>query len=165
MRNHLIVAAATLSASIFGTAAFAAEYTSIIIERPVNASADDTWKKIGPFCSLTEWLGPPCEITKGNGGDIGSIRSIFAGRVTEILVAKTRYSYTYTFPAPNPTAYHGTLGVVPDGAQKSKIVYTLFYDEEPNGTAEAKAADRDRRTKTFTGGVEKMVQIVEGKKP
>lgn len=163
MKNYLIAAVA--AASLFGTTAIAADYTSIVIERPVNASADDTWKKIGPYCSLAEWLDAPCEITKGNGWDVGSIRSIAGGRVTEILVSKTRYSYTYTFAPPNPTAYHGHLEVLPEGAKKSKIVYTLFYDQEPSGTAEARAADKAQRTKRFTAGVEKMVKMAEGQKP
>ncbi len=160
MKKHVLVA---FSGLLIAGPAAAADYTSIVIERPVNASVDDTWKKISPYCSLSEWLGPACEITKGNGTDVGSVRSIAGGRVTEVLVSTTKYSYTYTFIAPNPTSYHGHLEAIADGANKSKIVYTLFYDQEPTGTAEAKAADKAQRTKTFTGGVEKMVKMAEGK--
>lgn len=155
MKYYLLAAAA----SLFGPSAMAADFTNIVIERPVNASADNTWKKVGPYCSLTEWLGAPCEITNGNGVDLGSIRSIAGGRVTEIIVARTKYSYTYTFPPPNPDAYHGTLEVVPEGPKKSKIVYTLFY-KQPEADAKE---DKERRTKTFTAGVEKMVKMAEGK--
>lgn len=159
MKSFLIAAVATL----VSTHAIAADYAIIVIERPVNASAADTWKKIGPFCALRDWFSTQCDITKGNETDVGSIRSVAGGRVSEVLVAKTQYSYTYTFPAPNPTAYHGTVEVVPEGAKKAKIIYTLFFDQETIATAEAKAADKEQRRKRFTEGVEKMVKMAEGK--
>ncbi len=157
-------AAAILVASLTGSAAMAADYATIVIERPVKASVDATWKRIGAYCALTEWLGPPCEVSAGNGVDVGSIRSIAGGRVFEVIVAKTDHSYTYAFPNPNPTYYHGTLAAVATGLNTSKIVYTLFYDAESLGTPEKKAEDREKRTKTFTGGVEKMVTLVEAAK-
>lgn len=159
MKKYLIVAAV----SLLSTHAIAADYAVIVIERPVNASADETWKKIGPFCALRDWFKTQCDITKGNETDVGSVRSVAGGRVSEVLVAKTKYSYTYTFPAPNPTAYHGTVEVVPEGAKKAKIVYTLFVDQESLATPEAKAADKEQRRKRFTEGVETMVKMAEGK--
>jgi len=155
-------AAAVLVASLTGSAAMAADYATIVIERPVKASADAAWKRVGAYCAITEWLGPPCEVSVGNGTDVGSVRSIAGGRVLEVLVAKTDHSYSYAFPNPNPTFYHGTLAVEATGANTSKIVYTVFYDAESFG--EKKAEDRERRTKTFTGGVEKMVQLIEAAK-
>jgi hypothetical protein len=156
-----IFAAAAVIASMTGSAAMAADYATIVIERPVKASADAAWKRIGGYCGITEWLGPKCAVTAGNGTDVGSIRSIADGRVFEVIVAKTDHSYTYAFPNPNPTFYHGTLAVEATGANTSKIVYTIFYDAESFG--EKKTEDRERRTKTFTGGVEKMVQLIEAK--
>ena len=152
-----------LSAALFAGAAAAADYAVIVIEKPVKAPLDATWKRVSPYCSLSEWLGVACEISAGNGRDVGSIRKIDGGRVTEVMVAKTDYSYTYAFPEPTPTFYHGTLAAVSTGPHTSKIVYTLLYDQEPLPTPEARAQDRERRTKRFTEGVEKMVALVEAR--
>ena len=154
---------AVLGAGLFAGAANAADYAVIHIERPVKAPLEATWKRVSPYCSLSEWLGVACEVIAGNGKDVGSIRSIDHGRVTEVLVGKTDHSYTYEFPAPNPTFYHGTLAAVSTGPNTSKIVYTLLYDQEPLATPEAKAQNREQRTKRFTDGVEKMVALVEAK--
>lgn len=161
MKTALITTTA-LSALLFSANAMAVDYATVVIERPVNASAADAWKKIGPFCSLRDWFSTQCDIVSGNDQDVGSVRTV-AGRVTEVLVARTQYSYTYAYPSPNPTSYHGTVEVRPEGPKKSKIIYTMVFDQEPLGTAEAKAANAEQRKTRFTAGVEKMVQIIEGK--
>lgn len=145
-----------------GTASVAADYTTIRLEREVAASADAVWEKVGGFCAIQEWAKLNCKLTAGKGG-LGSVRDIANGRATEIMVAQTPHSYTYAFPHPNPTSYHGTLAVEPIGAGRSKIVYTLLYDQEPLGTAEAKAENRQNRTKTFTAFVENMKALAEAK--
>ncbi len=82
--------------------------------------------------------------------------------VDEVMVAKTAHSYTYT--QPNTTIlYHGTLEVVPDGKGKSKILYNLIWDQAAQPSDEAKAKDRDGRTKAFTGALANMKAIVEAK--
>jgi hypothetical protein len=154
---------AALAGLLASSGAFAAEYTHIVIEKDVNASADAVWKKVGGFCAITEWMKlPDCTLTSGS-GDIGSVRSLLGGRVSEVMTGKSQYSYSYAFPNPNPTFYHGSLSVVPQGANKSKIAYVLFYDQESLGTPEAKAKDRDSRTKRFTEGVENMKAMAEAK--
>ena len=158
----VLIATTALSAVLFSANAMAVDYATVVIERAVNASADATWKKIGAFCNLRDFFPTTCEITSGNDWDIGSVR-LAGGRTTEVLVAKTQYSYTYTYPSPNPTSYHGTVEVRPEGAKKSKIIYTMVFDQEPLGTAEAKAANAEQRRTRFTGAVEKMVKIAEGK--
>ena len=49
-------------------------------------------------------------------------------------------------PTPSPAStilYHGTLAVEPlDRGRQTKIVYTLFYDQAPLGTDQAKAENR-----------------------
>ena len=58
-------------------------------------------------------------------------------------MAKTAHSYTYT--QPNTTIlYHGTLEVVPDGKDHSKILYNLIWDQAALTSDEAKTKDRDR---------------------
>ncbi len=158
MRLHILAAALLLS----GPAA-AAEYTNIVLEKELNVSAETAWKKIGPYCSLSEWLKVSCEIISGDKtfGDVGTVRRV-AGRINEVLVGKTALSYTYTWET-GKDLYHGTVEVVPKGASASKIVYTLMYDIASLPTAEVKATDRANRTKTFSGGLDVMKTMAEGK--
>lgn len=161
MKYHLFAAFVPL----FGTAA-AADFTAITIERTANASVDETWKKIGPFCALRDWLAPmTCDIVQGNDHDMGSVRSIDGGRRVEVMVGATAHSYVYVYTVPDPTLYHGQLEAVADGPQKSRIIYTIVYDQDPKGNAEAKAAFKQQRIKQFTAYVETMVKLAEGKKP
>ena len=75
------------------------------------------------------------------GTPIGTNR-LLNGNNNEIMVAATPYSYTYTQPA-STILYHGTLAVEPmDRGRQTKIVYTLFYDQAPLGTDQAKAENR-----------------------
>lgn len=158
MKLHLFAAALLLSAP-----AAAAEYTNIVLEKDLSVSAETAWKKIGPYCSLSEWLKVSCEIISGDKafGDVGTVRRV-AGRINEVLVGKTALSYTYTWET-GKDLYHGTVEVVPKGASASKIVYTLMYDIAPLASAEAKAADRANRTKTFSAGLDVMKTMAEAK--
>ena len=56
-----------------------------------------------------------CKITTGN-GEVGTIRELNNGQITEMMVAKTPFSYTYIQPLNPANLYHGTLAVEPDGA-------------------------------------------------
>lgn len=140
-------------------------YTSIHMEVAVNKSAADTWKRVGKYCDLGEWLRIDCTIRSGKDGEFGAVRSIAGGRVTEVLVGKTALSYTYTQPvaAGRPyNLYHGTLEAVPVSATTSKLVYTLLFDNSM--LADDAARDRDRTAKTaqFTGALNNMKILAEG---
>lgn len=137
------------------------EYVTIPLEASLNVSADTAWKKIGGYCDIGAWMKTTCEITSGKDGEVGSVRRI-AGRVDEVLVARTPHSYSYAQPK-SPIDYHGTVEVRPDGANKSKILYTLVYDVAAMPTAEAKAQDQARRKQMFTGVVNTMKGIAEAK--
>ena len=126
------------------------------MDRPV----DVVWKKIGGYCDISAWLNVSCVYTSGS-GDLGSVRRL-NDRVDEVMVAKTPYSYTYTQPA-STILYHGTLDVEADGADRSRIVYTLFYDQSSLATPEAQAADREQRTKRFGAALATMKSIAERK--
>ena len=108
----------------------------------IGVAPDVVWKKTGGYCDIGAMLKTTCVITSGN-GDVGSNRLI-AGRVNEILVAKTSTSYTYAQPM-EPNLYHGTVEVLPDGAGKSLVIYSLLLDPtfgaDP-ATREAKIAER-----------------------
>lgn len=150
-----VLSAATLSAG----AANAAEYTSILLETEVAKPVAETMKKVGGYCDIKDWMKTTCEYTSGT-GEVGTVRRI-ANRIDEVLVAKTAYSYTYAQPLA-PNQYHGTVEFQPaKNGKATKIVYNLFYDLSTLPTAEAKAADKEGRTKRFQAVLETMKTIAE----
>ena len=140
--------------------AAADDYASFSLTTAVNATPEKTWSKIGDFCAIKDWLGTTCSLSAGS-GEVGTIRLLNNGAVTEMMVAKTPFSYTYMQPLNPANLYHGTLAVEPDGAGHSKIVYTFIYDQEPLGDAAAKAANRKQRTDRFTAALAKMKAMAE----
>ena len=164
MRKSVFAAAAMalmpVWAMLSAGPAMAAEYTTIILEKTVNRTPDQTWNKIGPYCAIATWLKVTCVITEGNGVSVGSNR-LLNGNNNEIMVGATPYSYTYTQPA-TTILYHGTLAVEPlDRGRQTRIVYTLFYDQAPLGTDQAKAENRAMRTKRFSDALDAMKTMVE----
>ena len=94
-----IIAAAALVLSVTGAGAQTAEPADWITMRftaDLNKSADVAWQKIGgnDLCAIGPYIGLPCVATKGK-GELGSIRTI-NGTLVEYIVARTKYSYTYT---------------------------------------------------------------------
>ena len=156
MKSVLTVAALL---ALMAMPAMASDFTSFTLSTVANASPEKTWAKIGGFCAIHDWLGTSCVLT-GN-GDVGSIRAINDDKVTEMMVAKTPFSYTYIQPTNYANLYHGTLAVEPDGAGKSKITYTFLYDAEPLGDADAKAKARQGRTDRFNQALAKMKAMAE----
>ena len=140
--------------------AFAADYASFSLTTSVKATPEKTWSKIGDYCAIKDWLGTTCSITAGS-GEVGTIRVLNNGAVTEMMVAKTPFSYTYMQPLNPANIYHGTLAVEPDGRGKSKIVYTFIYDQDPLGDDAAKAANRKQRTERFNAALAKMKAMAE----
>jgi len=136
-------------------------YVSIPMEIMVDRPAAEVWKRIGKYCDIGEWFRIPCTITQGTDGEFGAVRSV----ANEVLVAKTELSYTYTQPvrAGRPyDLYHGTLEARPVTATTSKLIYTLVYDNSMLADDAAKAADRTRRTATFTTALQNMKILAEG---
>src|SRR3954470_6885891 len=160
MKKTVFAAAAMGLAMLSAAPATAAEYTTIILEKTVNRTPDQTWNKIGPYCAIATWLKVACVVTAGNGVSVGTNR-LLNGNNNEIMIAATPYSYSYTQPA-TTILYHGTLAVEPiDRGQHAKIVYTLFYDQAPLGTDQAKAENRAQRTKRFNEALDAMKQMAE----
>jgi hypothetical protein len=140
-------------------------YTAIHMEVMVNKSAADTWKRVGKYCDLGEWLRIDCTISKGRDGEYGAVRSIAGGRVTEVLVGETALSYTYTQPvaAGRPyNLYHGTLEAVPASPTTTKLVYTLFFDNSMLADDAARERDRAAKTTQFTNALNNMKILAEG---
>jgi uncharacterized protein YndB with AHSA1/START domain len=152
----LCFAALAVAASDAG----AADYVSIVQEVEVAAPPEAVWKKVGGYCDIGRWMRTSCEITSGRDGEVGAVRRI-AGRIDEVLVARTATAYTYAQPR-SPIDYHGTIEVTPAaGGEGARIVYSLFYDAESLGTAEAKAADRARRAAMFANVLNTMKTLAE----
>lgn len=139
-------------------------YISIPMEITINKPVADVWQRIGKYCDISEWLQIPsgCQITSGKDGEVGAVRSI----ANEILVGKTEYSYTYTQPVREGrpyNLYHGTLEARPIDAKKTKLLYTLMYDNSLiPGDEAAKKADIERRRTMFTRALENMKTLAEG---
>ncbi len=149
-----------LAASLCAGTASAADYTTITLNISVDKPMDVVWKKIGGYCDIAAWLKLTCVYTSGT-GDLGTMRRL-ADRIDEVMVAKTAYSYTYTQPT-STILYHGTLEVVADGKKKSKINYSLFYDQSQMADDAARAKDRENRTKAFTTALDNMKKLAEEK--
>jgi hypothetical protein len=162
MKSQFRAAAVTAAAlSLAAGAARAADYVVIPLEASVDAPASVTWAKIGGFCDIGAWLKTTCVITSGKDNEVGAVRRI-ADRVDEVLVARTAWSYTYAQPK-SPIDYHGTVEVRPDGAGKSKILYTLVYDAAALPAGADKAKDVAGRTAMFTHVVDVMKGVAEAK--
>ena len=158
-----IVIAAMLAAGALAGPALAADYSVIHLETTVNAPIDAAWAKVGGYCAIQDWIKrlAPCVMT-GDGG-VGSVRKLGPqGAITEVLVAATKYSYTYAQPN-NTILYHGTLAAEAIDKTHTKLLYTLIYDQEPDGTPEAKDKDRTGRTNNFTAALASMKALAEGK--
>jgi hypothetical protein len=162
LKTTISLAAAAAAIGLAG-AAQAADFVTIPLETTVNAPADVAWKKISGYCLIGGWFKTTCEITSGKDGEVGAVR-VIAGRVTELLVAKTAWSYTYSQPK-SPIDYHGTVEIRPVDKGHSKLLYTLVYDADalPKHEPADKAADKDRRTKQFTALVATMKAAAEAK--
>jgi hypothetical protein len=98
-----------------------------------------------------------CVYTSGDGG-LGTNRLI-AGRINEVMVAKTSTSYSYAQPGVK-NLYHGTFEVLPDPGG-SKIVYTLFYDAAPAGDETVQASAKARLAGVFGAALKSMKAIAE----
>ena len=160
--KHLLSAAALACGLMIGSGAMAADYSVIHLETTVDAPIDHTWSKVGGYCQIQDWikrLAPCVQIGEG----VGSIRKLGAQGFIEVEVAATKYSYTYAQPD-NKILYHGTLAAEPlDGGKKTKLLYTLIYDQEPDGDQAAKDKDRAGRTTNFTAALAAMKALSEAK--
>jgi len=161
IRSSGLLAAAALAVSLCAGTASAADYAVINLHIDVDKPVDVVWKKIGGYCDIAAWLKVTCDLTSGT-GEVGTMRhlTIRNNGVDEIMVAKTAHSYTYTQPT-TTILYHGTLEVVPNGKDHSTILYNLIWDQGPDGADDAKAKDRDGRTKAFTNALANMKSIAE----
>ena len=162
MQSKLITTAAFAVLTLAAGAARAADFVTVPLETTINAPADKAWPKIDGYCQIGPWFKTTCTVA-GPDGQMGSVRTI-AGRVDELLVAKTAWSYTYSQPK-SPIDYHGTVEIQPIDRGHSKLLYTLVYDADalPKHEPDDKAKDKANRTKQFTALVATMKAAAEAK--
>ena len=138
-------------------------YTTIPLEIAVDRPAAEVWKRVGKWCDVSEWLqiAAGCKITSGKDGEVGAVRTVGS----EVLVAKTEYSYTYT-QTPRVgrpyNLYHGTLEVRPVSPTTSKILYTLLFDNSMLPDDAAREKDKATRTTVFNRALANMKTLAEG---
>jgi hypothetical protein len=142
-----------------GPQALAADFTTIVLSADVARPAGEVWKEVGGFCDVGTWLKLKCAYVSGT-GDLGSVRQL-AGRIDEVMVAQTPHSYTITQPA-NKDLFHATLGVESTGPNKSKITYSIVYDQSNLAPGETKERYREQHIKMFTGALALMKKRVDG---
>lgn len=161
----------SLSAALFSAGAAwaqkAPEYVSIPMEITVNKPVADVWAKVGGWCDLSKWISAagnvPCEV-KSSHSNMGSVR-VIAGRVTEIMTAKSQYGYGYTQPPVEGkfyNLYHGFFEAVPVNATTTKVNYTLMLDVSDKADQAAKDADVAGRRKQFETALQNIKKLVEG---
>lgn len=139
-------------------------YVTIPMQIEIHAPVDVVWSHIGHYCDLGK-LGsagfPNCTITSGTDGEYGAVRSV--GR--EILVGKTKYSYTYTQPLRVTgfyNLYHGTVearAVTPD---TTTLYWTLVFDNSNLPDDAARDKDVANRRPRFLGIMEAVKTLSEG---
>lgn len=138
-------------------------YVTINLETTVNKPVADVWKRIGGYCTISEWLqiAAGCKILAGRDNEVGAVRSV----ATEVLVGKSEYSYTYTQPvrAGRPyNLYHGTLEARAASPTTTRLLYTLVYDNSMLPDDAAREKDKASRTVVFTRALANMKTLAEG---
>jgi hypothetical protein len=151
---QLKIAAAALAAlTLTAGAARAADFVTVPLEATINAPADKAWPKINGYCLIGAWFKTTCTVA-GPDGQVGSVRTI-AGRIEELLVAKTAWSYTYSQPK-SPIDYHGTVEIQPIDKGHSKLLYTLVYRQgrrqgQPHQAVHRSGRDHEGRRRSQIG--------------
>ena len=136
---------------VFKTAIAEPEYIRIGMEIDVEKPADELWAIAGGYCDIGEWANIECEISSGD-GDIGTVRVLLGGAITEVMVAKTDLSYGYAQQAEEGQfydLYHGFMEAKPVNNSSSTLFYTLVYDLSNFPDQTAKNADIARRRAQF----------------
>jgi hypothetical protein len=135
----------------FETAIAEPEYTRLEMKIDVARPADELWAIAGGYCDISVWASIECEITSGD-GNIGTVRVLLGGAITEVMVAKTDLSYGYTQPIKEGEfydLYHGFMEAKPVNDSSSTLFYTLVYDVSNFHDQAAKNTDMARRMAQF----------------
>jgi hypothetical protein len=150
--KHFILAFVLLHTLVAFESAYAEpEYTRLEMKIDVEKSASELWAIVGGYCDIRVWANIPCEISSGD-GNMGTVRVLLGGAVTEIMVAQTDLSYGYATPVEEGKfydLYHGYMEAKPVDENNSKLLYTVVYDLSNFPDQAAKDADMARRQTQF----------------
>ncbi len=137
-------------------------YASVLMTIDVNGPVDKVWARVGKYCDIGEWAAfGGCTILSGADGELGAVRSIG----NEIMVAKTKYSYTYTQPVRATgiyNMYHGTLEATALTPTTTQLRYTLFFDNSNLADDAARETDMTNRRTRFMAFLQNMKILAEG---
>lgn len=151
MKGFLLSIVLITPLMVFKTAIAEPEYIRIGMEIDVEKPADELWAIAGGYCDIGEWANIECEISSGD-GDIGTVRVLLGGAITEVMVAKTDLSYGYAQQSDEGQfydLYHGFMEAKPVNNSSSKLFYTLVYDLSNFPDQAFKNADIARRRAQF----------------
>lgn len=136
-------------------------YATVPMSVEINAPVDTVWARIGKYCDIGEWGIAGCIILSGDGSSIGTVRSIG----NEIMVGKSKYSYTYTQPVREGVKYnlyHGTLEAEAVTPSTTRLKYTLVFDNSLLPDDAARDKDIASRTMHFTKMLNNAKTLAEG---
>lgn len=162
---RLFAAGAALVFAAAAPAMAAEDWVTVLRTIDVARPASAVWAVYGGYCEFGKVRNVSCVYTRGDGG-LGTIRRL-ANAVEEVKVGESPYSYAYfqTVGDRVNQRYHGNLSVVPSADNKrSRIVYTLIYDQGTLASDAQRAAVRAGLETAFQRDVEKMKATVEGAK-
>jgi hypothetical protein len=138
-----------------------ADWVTLSFSADLNKNIDVAWERVGgnELCAIARYLDiQGCTPVSGK-GELGSVRNIaVAGNpapIVENIVARSKYAYTYAQPF-TPIFYHGTMSIEATGANRSRLHYTLIWNQRAVGDAAAQAAARTSRQQRFQAAVDKM---------
>ncbi|MBD3759646.1 SRPBCC family protein [Rhizorhabdus sp.] len=129
-------------------------------EVTVNKPIDEVWSRVGDFCDIRDWVGTSCDIVYGKENEIGTVRTTG----NEIIVGKTKYSYTYGQVGSERRPYrlyHGTLEAQPTSATSTKLIYTFLWDDSGAESALAREKTRQQRAAMALGLLTNMKTLAE----
>ena len=154
---------------VTATAARAADYVVITKEVKIDRPVDEVWARVGDYGAISAWMETDCGYLSGTGG-LGTARRLERGAVVEVMVAQTARSYTYlqTRGTMAFAGLHGTLAAEPlkppsrTRASRTRLVYTLVYDQSVFVADADRRAQRERLDGRYQAFLEAMKAMVEG---
>ena len=135
------------------------------MEIDVEKSAGELWAVVGGYCDIRVWANIECKISSGD-GNIGTVRVLLGGAITEIMVAQTDLSYGYAQPVEEGQfydIYHGFMEAKPVDENNSKLLYTIVYDLSNFPDQAAKDADMARRRGQFDKALMDIKTLAESR--
>jgi hypothetical protein len=141
-----------------------ADWVTLSFTADINKPADVAWERVGgnDWCAIAKYLEVKgCTVNSGK-GELGSLRTIITptANVVENVVARTSRSYTYAQPF-SPTFYHGTMAIEPVDANRSRLVYSLIWNQAGLPDQKARTDAYEGRKVRFQAAMDKMKAAAE----